>query len=108
PADSAFCPKCGQRVGAPAAGAPIRAAGLTPGRNQPPEPERELWHGSYSPKAMVGSWILAGLATIAGIVGCVFFPMAWIGVVQLQRVATLIGDTAGDERRRRAAYVEAV
>ncbi|MEM6363711.1 MAG: PH domain-containing protein, partial [Planctomycetota bacterium] len=29
------------------------------------EPEESLWQGSYSPKAMIGSWILLGLVSIA-------------------------------------------
>ena len=31
-------------------------------------PERSLWQGGYSPKAMYGSWLITGLATIAIIV----------------------------------------
>lgn len=194
PADSAFCPKCGQRTG----GTVNQAPGTQPGRNAPSEPERELWHGNYSGKAMVGSWVLAGLASLAIAIGSVFVPVpppfAWLGAAaiivciwlylggsllvqklgvsytlttqkllhqtgllrrvsnrielididdvtyeqglvermfgigtiviissdsshpklmmrgidQVQRVATLIGDTAGEERRRRAAYVEGV
>ena len=197
PTNSTFCPKCGQRIGGPASN---QAPGTQPlGRNAPAEPERELWRGTYSPKAMVGSWLLAGLATVAVAVGCLFVPppanvFAWLGgaaavavlwlyllgyllvqrlgvsyilttqklihqsgilrrvtnrievididdvtyeqglverffgigsvlvvssdsthprllmrgIDQVQRVATLIGDTAGEERRRRAAYVERV
>ena len=36
--------------------------------------EEELWRGGFSPKSMVGYWILAGLATIAAVVAGVFFP----------------------------------
>jgi membrane protein YdbS with pleckstrin-like domain len=31
------------------------------------EPERELWQGSYSPKAMAGVWLLLCLVTLGGL-----------------------------------------
>lgn len=91
PADAVFCPKCGQRVGvasAPHAGNPVPGSQPT-GRNAPAEPERELWSGGYSPKAMLGWWLLDGLATVAGIIACILFPIppVWIGVALA--VATL-------------------
>ncbi|MEM8733713.1 MAG: PH domain-containing protein [Planctomycetota bacterium] len=36
-------------------------------------PERSLWKGGYSPKAMYGSWVISALATIGLIVAGVFF-----------------------------------
>ena len=36
-------------------------------------PERSLWEGGYSPKAMYGSWVLTVLATIGILVGGFFF-----------------------------------
>lgn len=37
--------------------------------NAPTPPERSLWKGGYSPKAMYGAWIATILATVATIVG---------------------------------------
>ena len=36
--------------------------------------EQELWRGGFSPKAMVGYWIIAAIATVAAIVAGVFIP----------------------------------
>ncbi|MFK7738619.1 MAG: PH domain-containing protein [Pirellulaceae bacterium] len=36
-------------------------------------PERSLWKGGYSPKAMYGAWVISGLATIGLIVAGVMF-----------------------------------
>jgi membrane protein YdbS with pleckstrin-like domain len=46
------------------------------------EPEQELWRGSYSPKAMYGSWAMAIIVTLAAIVLAVLVPnpAAWIAV----------------------------
>jgi uncharacterized membrane protein YdbT with pleckstrin-like domain len=79
PADAAFCPKCGQRV---AAGAAVSKdtvttpaerirAGLGVGA---PADEKDLWRGGFSPKAMVGYWIIAGLITLAAIVAGILLP----------------------------------
>ncbi len=84
PAGSVFCPKCGHRLGEPA-----RAAGSTPAEqlkagNRPTagsdDPEQQLWHGSYSPKAMYGSWLLAGVVTIVAVVASILlpFPVTWM------------------------------
>jgi membrane protein YdbS with pleckstrin-like domain len=70
PADAAFCPKCGAKLGStagatgnrPPKAARLQAAGgqATPGD----VPEDELWSGGYSPKAVIGWYILAGVLTI--------------------------------------------
>jgi membrane protein YdbS with pleckstrin-like domain len=72
PAGSAFCPKCGASLTA-ASGASGRSQPFTAQRAQATAvagqpPEKELWAGSYSPKAMIGWFLAAGLVTIAGIV----------------------------------------
>lgn len=36
-------------------------------------PERSLWKGGYSPKAMYGTWVLAGVASIAILIGVALF-----------------------------------
>lgn len=37
-------------------------------QNDDDHEENDLWDGAYSPKAMVGWWVAAGLATLAGVV----------------------------------------
>lgn len=89
PAGSSFCPKCGQRTdGAaqPAAATPLApgaqsaAAAFSPHGRGPHEPERELWSGGYSPKAMLGWWIVAGIVAVIGIGASIFVPnpITWI------------------------------
>jgi len=98
PAGSTFCPKCGHpldgavakaKVASPpspavrvAAGPAeqLKAAQAAAGGVTPEEPERELGHGGYSPKAMYGSWLLAILVTVAAAVACIILPlpMVWI------------------------------
>jgi membrane protein YdbS with pleckstrin-like domain len=100
PAGSTFCPKCGHRLGEPA-----RAAGSTPAEqlkagNRPTagsdDPEQQLWHGSYSPKAMYGSWFLAGVVTIVAIAvsvifsATVFVPVA-AGIIVVVLWLSLLG-----------------
>ena len=86
PNDSTFCPKCGAKLGAaPAAGGFAANSGnpanVAPGvatlaraANGAGDEEQKLWSGDYSAKAMVGSWLIAGLATIGLGVACVFVP----------------------------------
>jgi hypothetical protein len=74
-----YCHKCGERIdaqqggisGSPrSAAAPAlapaevlqRAAASQEGPNQP---EEELWRGGYSSKAMLASWVLSGLVSLA-------------------------------------------
>lgn len=98
-AGSAFCPKCGHRVGeaAPAAAstpAEQLRAGVRPTGTS--EPEQPLWHGSYSPKAMYGSWLLAIVVTLMAIVlsvifaATVFVPFA-AGVIVVVLWLSLLG-----------------
>jgi membrane protein YdbS with pleckstrin-like domain len=88
PDDSAFCPKCGQRVAGGAGVAKntvttpaerMRQAAASAGGAPTTSEERELWRGGFSPKAMVGYWIFAGLLTLAAVVACVLLPepMTW-------------------------------
>lgn len=39
------------------------------------EPERELWSGSFSPKGMYGSWAIATVITIVGIIAAALIPL---------------------------------
>ncbi len=70
PADAAFCPKCGAQLGSTGGttgNRPPKAARLQAGAGQGTSadvPEDELWSGGYSPKAVTGWYILAGVLTI--------------------------------------------
>src|SRR5262245_10995437 len=107
PADSSFCPKCGQRIGnapaatplaavAPTAVERMRAATPAGAAAHQPEPEHDLWHGRFTPKAMYGNWILAAVVTLAAIVlavlgpkpaaliaATVVVPLVWLGLLLL-------------------------
>ncbi|MCI0359452.1 MAG: PH domain-containing protein [Planctomycetaceae bacterium] len=75
PADSIFCPKCGHRLADPApAGGKTPVEKLRGDRPTNSEPERPLWEGSYSPKAMYGQWLLAIVLTLVAIVLSVIIP----------------------------------
>lgn len=92
-ADAKFCQRCGAAQGAAgvaaagtAAAVPTPAqladtAPLPPGmaRRRPvvEVPEEVLWEGGFSPKAMIGAWIGAGLATVALAVAVFFMPEGW-------------------------------
>src|SRR5688572_27021138 len=104
PANASFCPKCGSRMddatgprpaaaaapaagGAPAAGA--MPAAFAPARGAAAaEPERELWKGSYSPKAMIGWWILEGILLVAAVIASIFLPnpITWIAAAAIVAV----------------------
>lgn len=76
--DALFCSKCGQRLNEvempiPTGAEKVRRAPMAA------EPETRLWAGGFSPKAMIGYWIFAGLLTIGGAVGGFFGgPPAWL------------------------------
>jgi hypothetical protein len=89
PAGSSFCPKCGQRTdGAIAAPTAAAAPGVSAAQAFAPRgaaangPERELWSGGYSPKAMLGWWLLEAVLIVAGVIASVFVPnpITWIAV----------------------------
>lgn len=98
--DAVFCQQCGTKLsGTPAASsgstAPPAAAPqpATLGRRRAiaDVPEETLWEGRYSPKAMLGTVVLAALATIALVAGGIYFQnwivplglavVLWIAVV---------------------------
>ena len=99
PRDATFCPQCGARMRTAAGGNPqdadladavppaaversegaraAAAAGFAPKGGD--QAEQDLWTGGYSPKAMFGPWIAAGLATIAGLVVVLMFRNDTLG-----------------------------
>ncbi len=91
---SRFCPQCGANLSGEAAtsgggASPGRAAGaadhggkLRRGR-EPDVPEQEVWQGTYSPLAMLGTWLLVLLVTIgSGIAAAVLvMPSQYWGLL---------------------------
>jgi uncharacterized membrane protein YdbT with pleckstrin-like domain len=43
-------------------------------------PERSLWQGGYSPKAMYGTWLLTVIITIAALVGVALFGKEYANI----------------------------
>ncbi len=75
---SVYCHKCGQRMGPPAAAAAGPAAFKQPAGAAPPaaDAEKVLWEGSFSAKALYGTFVVCTLlaaATVAA--GLIFFPL---------------------------------
>jgi membrane protein YdbS with pleckstrin-like domain len=82
-AEAVYCHRCGTRLDA---AAPTDAtaserfqAAANARRNLPDDPEEELWKGSYSPRAMIGLWVLGGLATLAALVAGIFLGFGRTG-----------------------------
>lgn len=117
---SVFCHKCGHRLdfdrqtfpappsdesppSPPPAGAPggaqrprSLADQLRGAAEQPTaldeEPERELWQGGYSPKAMIGPWLLADALTILLIVvGAIWVRSGWLWLLIVAALVILWG-----------------
>jgi membrane protein YdbS with pleckstrin-like domain len=84
PDDALFCNKCGQRlkdsnpVAAVAPADKLRQRAPTPD-----EPETKLWHGGFSPKAMIGYWLLAIALTVIGCIAAAFATPATLGAAWL-------------------------
>ena len=38
-------------------------------------PEKDLWNGGYSPKAMIGGWAISGLVTIVLLAGGILWRL---------------------------------
>lgn len=81
PADSVYCPRCGQRIdGSAPAEAVEDASDVAPtnharfsqsvaaAQSRPDDEEADIWEGTYSPKAMIGSWVAAGFLALAAVV----------------------------------------
>lgn len=118
PAESTFCPKCGQRLqgnggpGAQARGAEVAAAERFRNEaesrvNVEPPSEEVLWEGNYSGKAMVGSWLLVLLATVALIAAGVWFnnSNAWLAVAGICVAAWAIVALVMGYRKASVHYV---
>jgi membrane protein YdbS with pleckstrin-like domain len=84
PAGAAFCSQCGAQLRAAEPASPDRNVGAArvQGKAAPGStPEKELWSGAYSPKAMTSAFIGAALLTVLGMIGASFAgPVGWIAV----------------------------
>jgi uncharacterized membrane protein YdbT with pleckstrin-like domain len=93
---SAFCHKCGARL-ADARATVVMPRDKFPGTAGPRgdtelPAEKTLWEGSYSPKAMFGTWIVCAVVTLAAIVVGVIVivaPPGWLIVAGVIAVAWL-------------------
>lgn len=54
------------------------------------EPEEELWSGGFSPKAMVGTWVLTGLITIGLLIAALIVPFSPLAAVVIALVLWVI------------------
>jgi hypothetical protein len=70
PQESAFCPGCGASLSSGTTGATANApAGAAPSRGRGAQPaESDIWSGSYSAKAMIGTFAVAAVLTLVGLV----------------------------------------
>jgi membrane protein YdbS with pleckstrin-like domain len=60
--------------------------------NAADEPESHLWQGAYSPRAMLGGWLIAGMITILLVVAAIWWQFAsyvWIAVIVIILVSWL-------------------
>jgi membrane protein YdbS with pleckstrin-like domain len=93
-ADAAFCPKCGAKLPAVSSEPPVSA---TPPRETystikvPKDTAEEvLWEGSYSPKAMLGTFVLCGILSVALLIGALLLPeVALVGALMLAAIPVL-------------------
>jgi len=86
--ESVFCPHCGTRIAEAATEETPqrRFQEAVKNRSEATDdpPQRELWQGSYSKLAMVGHWVLAGIASVALLILAVvaeFNGTYWLVVV---------------------------
>jgi uncharacterized membrane protein YdbT with pleckstrin-like domain len=90
-AEALFCPKCGQRLQDSTPAAVVTPAEkLRQRAPTPDEPEQKLWAGGFSPKAMLGYWLLAAIITVGGIIAGVVFSVPTGGAVWLFVVLLLV------------------
>jgi membrane protein YdbS with pleckstrin-like domain len=85
-AEAVYCHHCGARLDGEGAGGnePLEkfqqtAQQRTGDGDDDDEQERTLWIGRYSPKAMLGRWVLSLLVTVALLVAGVYFQQgSWL------------------------------
>jgi uncharacterized membrane protein YdbT with pleckstrin-like domain len=121
--EGVYCHKCGQRLASaddapprqprPAeqpASAPADVLGqaISARREAPDQLEEQLWSGGYCPKAMIGAWVLSGLASLAVLAaGIRWAPNAawWLIVVVVMILPWLYNFAALCYRRLSVRYL---
>lgn len=100
-AGASFCPKCGAKLPLvePASSAPTARqtvsssgsdSGISSARGRTNDvPEEILWQGSYSPKAMVGSYVLGGVASLALIAASIWLSGSWYWMIPAGAILVL-------------------
>lgn len=100
-AGASFCPECGAKLplvegagSAPAARQTLSGAASDSGTSSPrgrsgDVPEEILWQGSYSPKAMVGSYVLGGVASLALIAASIWLSGDWYWMIPAGAIVVL-------------------
>ncbi|MEE8451568.1 MAG: PH domain-containing protein [Thermoguttaceae bacterium] len=99
--EAVYCHECGQRIESaadiaiPAASSedasPMEKfqAAVESRQAVQDEPERELWKGGYSTKAMIGAWVFSSAVTLAMIALVVWRWQAWVAYSALAIVVLL-------------------
>jgi len=93
--NSVYCHKCGARIDgqdaatggevAPQPSSSRRGAAALASKGDDDDFEEDLWSGSYSPRAMMGGWILAAVVTVGGLVLAAVMAnqLAWFAIVAI-------------------------
>jgi membrane protein YdbS with pleckstrin-like domain len=85
---ASFCPQCGAKLPLIEDADPVAAARQKASQGMPDSgassrsrgsdvPEEVLWEGSYSPKAMLGSYVLGGVASLVLIGASIWLSGSW-------------------------------
>ena len=100
-AGASFCPQCGSKLplvegAGPEPTAPQSLSGAasdsstSSARGRSGDvPEEILWQGSYSPKAMVGSYVLGGVASLALIAASIWLAGGWYWMIPAGAIVVL-------------------
>lgn len=81
---SQFCSKCGKSLSDEAGSAERFKQSLTSRSGAANVAEEDVWQGTFSPKALYGTWLLCAGLTLAAIgLGAMFIvvPVAWVALV---------------------------
>ncbi len=95
---AAFCQHCGAKLPASVEAPPAKVSRVAATEPASPArggkitdvPEETIWEGTYSPKAMLGTFILCGLLSIALLVGALLLATtAVLGAVMLGAIVVI-------------------
>jgi len=100
-AGASFCPQCGAKLplveetaSAPVARQALSGAASDSGASSARArgsdvPEEVLWEGSYSPKAMVGTYVAAGVASLVLIAASIWLSDGWYWMIPAGAIVVL-------------------